>query len=246
VLLTLTAFWVLVLAGATRVERRRAYARKRGAEWLLDGVGLLVQGTLVPLLELVVVVGGLGWLWPSLRGSVHLPGSDFVTGFAVNFLAVDYLYYWNHRLLHTPRLWPLHQVHHSVREMDVMATSRNTAWSSLLILYVWVNGIALFFLAEPAGYAAGAALTAALDLWRHSELSPRLGGAVDSLLGRVLVLPRHHAWHHAADEVEANYGANVSVWDKLHGTFSDRGAAPARLGVNVGLPLWRQLWWPFT
>src|SRR6266542_2361747 len=110
VLVTVAAFWVLVVAGATRAERRRAYAQKRRAEWLLDGVGLLVQGTLVPLLELVVVVGGLGWLAPSLRGSVRLPVSDFVVGFAINFFVVDYLYYWNHRLLHTPRMWPLHQV----------------------------------------------------------------------------------------------------------------------------------------
>jgi sterol desaturase/sphingolipid hydroxylase (fatty acid hydroxylase superfamily) len=60
------------------------------------------------------------------------------------------------------------------------------------------------------------------------------------------MLPRQHAWHHATEEVEANYGANVSWWDKLHGTFAERRTAPAQLGVNVALPLWRQLWWPFA
>jgi sterol desaturase/sphingolipid hydroxylase (fatty acid hydroxylase superfamily) len=159
---------------------------------------------------------------------------------------VDYLYYWNHRLLHTRRLWPIHLVHHTVDEMDVLGTSRNTAWTSFFILYVWVNGAMLYLLAEPAGFAAGAALTASLDLWRHSELSPRVGGAVDRALGAVLILPRHHAWHHASDAAPGNFGANFSLWDRLHGTWIERADAPARLGVTTTLPVWRQLWWPFA
>jgi sterol desaturase/sphingolipid hydroxylase (fatty acid hydroxylase superfamily) len=243
---TLAAFWILVLAGATRAERRRAYARKSRAAWLLDGVGLAIQGGLVPLLQLTAIVGGLTLLLPGLRGSLRLPGDGIIAGLLLNFVAVDYLYYWNHRLLHTRRLWPVHMVHHTVDEMDVMGTSRNTAWTSFLILYVWVNGAMLFLLAQPAGYAAGAALTASLDLWRHSELSPRAGGLVDRVLGSVLILPRQHAWHHASDAAPGNFGANFSLWDRLHGTFLARAEAPARLGVATTLPLWRQLWWPFA
>jgi sterol desaturase/sphingolipid hydroxylase (fatty acid hydroxylase superfamily) len=242
---TLAAFWILLLAGATRAERRHAWADKRAGEWLLDGVGLAIQGALVPLVQTTLLVAALWAIAPGLRGSLHLPGNDLVVGFILNFVAVDYLYYWNHRLLHSPRLWPLHQVHHSVRALDVVATSRNTAWTSFLIVYLWVNGALLYLLADARGYALGAALTAALDLWRHSELSPRAGGLVDRTLGRVLVLPRHHAWHHATEDLTANFGANWSLWDRLHGTLVTRAAAPPSLGVAVALPLWRQLLWPF-
>jgi sterol desaturase/sphingolipid hydroxylase (fatty acid hydroxylase superfamily) len=243
---TLAVFWLLVLLAAARVERRRAWAQKPTREWLLDGVGLAVQGGLVPLLQWTAIAGALVLLAPGLRGSVRLPGDGFVTGFLLNFVAVDYLYYWNHRLLHSRRLWPVHQVHHTVRNMDIVGTSRNTAWTSLLIVYVWVNGAMLFLLAQPAGYALGAVVTASLDLWRHSELTPRPGSALDRLLGAVLVLPRHHAWHHASEAEHGNFGANLTLWDRLHGTWLDRAEAPARLGVATSLPLWRQLWWPFA
>ncbi|MDB4968629.1 MAG: fatty acid hydroxylase [Myxococcales bacterium] len=243
---TLAAFWILVLAGAVRVERRRAYLVKSRAAWTLDAVGLAIQGGLVPLVQLTVVVSALTLVVPSLRGSLRLPGHAVAAGFVVNVVVVDYLYYWNHRLLHTARLWPIHLVHHTVDEMDVMGTSRNTAWTSFFILYVWVNGVMLYLLAEPAGFAAGAALTASLDLWRHSELSPPRGSLADRALGSVLILPRHHAWHHAGDAAPGNFGANFSLWDRLHGTFIARDDAPARLGVTTTLPLWRQLWWPFA
>ena len=245
-LLTLTAFWLLVLAGATRAERRRRYLAKSADAWWLDGTGLLIQGAVVPVLEITLLLAGLRTLVPGLQASLHLPGDDFSSGFALNVLLVDYLYYWNHRLLHTPRLWPLHLVHHTLRDMDVVGTSRNTAWTSFLILYVWLNSIMLFVLAEPAGYAAGAALTASLDLWRHSELGPAPGSRLARSLGRVLVLPCHHAWHHARELARGNYGANFSLWDRLHGTWIERDHAPARLGVPTALPLWRQLWWPFA
>jgi len=244
-LITLAAFWILVLAGATRTERRQAYARKPVAAWVLDAIGLGVQGGLVPLIELGLVVSGLRLLAPGLGGSVRLPGDGLVAGFLLNVIAVDYLYYWNHRLLHTRLLWPVHLVHHTLNEMDVLGTARNTAWTSFLVVYVWVNGAVLFLLAQPEGYAAGAAVTASLDLWRHSELTPQPQSWLARVLDKVLVLPSHHAWHHASEAVPGNFGANFSAWDRLHGTWIGGSRAPRRLGVTTALPLWRQLWWPF-
>jgi sterol desaturase/sphingolipid hydroxylase (fatty acid hydroxylase superfamily) len=240
----LIAFWVLVLAALTRADRRRAYLQKHAGEWLLDAVGLTVQGGIVPLVQVVALAAALDHFAPAWRGALHPPGHA-VGAFVLNFVVVDYLYYWNHRLLHTRTLWPVHLVHHTMREMDVVGTARNTAWTSFLILYVWINGTLAFLLAEPAGYLAGAALTASLDLWRHSSLQPRTGGILERVLGRFLVLPRHHARHHATDSVGGNYGANFSLWDRLHGTFVDVAGVPA-LGVSTELPLWRQLMWPFA
>ena len=90
------------------------------------------------------------------------------------------------RLLHSRWLWPAHRVHHTMTEMDVLGTSRNSVWSSALIVYLWVNGAVLYLLNDPTWFAAGAAVTAALDLWRHSPLTPRRGSTLWRVVSKVL------------------------------------------------------------
>jgi sterol desaturase/sphingolipid hydroxylase (fatty acid hydroxylase superfamily) len=211
-------------------------------EWVLDLAGLLVQGLLIPTLALVVVAV-LERLAPGLRGVAAIgPWS----GFLLSFVVVDYAYYWNHRLLHHPRVFAWHQVHHELGRFDVLGTSRNSLGASLLILYLWCQAAALFFLADPSGFAAGIGLTFALDLLRHSELGPRPDSRIGRLLGLVLVLPHDHAWHHASIGCSepANFGGNWILWDRLHGSFRRPPSLPERLGDRSGLSLARALLWP--
>ena len=244
-MLELLTFWMLVLIGLTRKAQRTGYLRKSSAAWVLDVSGLMVQGALIPFLQMALVVVVLKRTLPDAEGILAFSAAPWVMGFLLNFVAVDYLYYWNHRLFHHARWWPIHRVHHSVTEMDVLGTSRNTLWSSFLIVYLWLNGLMVFLLREPAGYLAGAAITASLDLWRHSNLGPRSGGIWERWLGGLLVLPQDHAAHHADTEYFGNYGANLCVWDKMHGTFLRRGKATRRLGIPTRLSVAKQLLWPF-
>lgn len=240
-ILPLVAFWLLFAATALTRAGWTGLKAKPWRDWVLDGAGLLVQGTLVPALQLSVVVGSWATLAPGWQGALDVPGA---AAFLLNFVLVDWLYYWNHRLLHTRALWPLHRVHHSMTARDVLGTSRNTLYSSFFIVYLWVNGSALYLLADPAPYVVAAAVTAALDLWRHSAFGPRRGTAAYRLLSRVLVLPSDHAWHHSA-EGHGNYGANLSWWDRLHGTWLPEADEATDLGIDPGLSLPRRLLWPF-
>jgi len=234
----------VLLTGVTLGVRREraAVCTRAGTEWVIDGTGLLVQGLVVPALGASFIYGVCKTVAPSLEGVLTVSG---LVAFGLNFVVVDYLYYWNHRLLHTTWWWPLHAVHHTPAIFDVFITARNTLWTPLLIAYVWVNGLRLFLLAEPSPFMAAAALTASLDLWHHTTFGPAPGSWVHRLLAVVLITPHEHMWHHSHDRADANFGANLALWDRLHDTYYREVHPPARLGLPLGLPWQHQLLFPF-
>ena len=156
----------MVIATISESSRLKAMLARGLDEWVLDGVSLAIQGAVVPVVQVIVVIAALDSLLPELAGTLELHP---VVAFAPCFVGIDYIYYWNHRLLHTEKLWPLHIVHHSGLQMDVWTTSRNSVWTTFFIIYLWGNGVMIYFLADPAPYIAAATLTAILDLWRHLE-----------------------------------------------------------------------------
>ena len=89
------------------------------------------------------------------------------------------------------------------------------------------------------------AATAALDLYRHCGI-PTRGGRWERIVGILLVTSRQHAAHHARDFTAWNFGANLTLWDRLHGTFLADAPAGAPLGIASPLPPFRQLFLPFT
>ena len=242
--LPLGAFWLLFGATHAQKKPRQALARKPIADWALDLIGLAIQGWLVPLLQVVVIFAALKVYKPVLRGIWDLEGWQ---AFLLNFVVIDYLYYWNHRLLHSRALWPLHRVHHSLTAMDVLGTSRNTIYSSFFILYLWVNAVVLFALTDPFPFALAAALTAALDLWRHSSVMFARASIGHRILSAVFITPHEHAWHHSLERFDVNFGANLSLWDRVHGTWKPSILeGPSQLGVDDSLGFGRRLIFPFA
>ena len=242
-MIVFTAFTLLV--GLTGWFHWSDLQQKSLTDWFLDSAGLWVQGLIVPLLQLTLLQTLYLQLFPVWHRSLAISPA---LAFGLSFIAVDYLYYWNHRLLHS-RVWCLHHVHHTVTTMDVLGTSRNTLWSSFLLVYLWVHGLWIYLLADPTIYILGVSLTAALDLWRHSRFGPT--GRVYRWLEGWLILPQDHSWHHQrpagdrADHLVCNYGANLKLWDRLHGTLYQSSQWPPTLGQTSRLSLWRQLVYPW-
>ncbi|MEA5463639.1 sterol desaturase family protein [Leptothoe sp. PORK10 BA2] len=156
----------VLLVSLTAYHSWSELKQKSMADWIIDTAGLWVQGLLIPLWQLTLLQGLYQQLFSGWHHSLVLPP---VIAFVLSFVGVDYLYYWNHRLLHSPWGWFAHRVHHTVTTMDVLGTSRNTLWSSFLLVYLWGHGLLIYLLADPTAYVLGMSLTAALDLWRHSQ-----------------------------------------------------------------------------
>ncbi|AFY79812.1 sterol desaturase family protein [Oscillatoria acuminata] len=236
------AFVTLLILTVARPENWSKFKAKSWQDWLLDGIGLCFQGILIPALQIVLIYQVYQHFLPASRGILNFHP---LLCFCLSFVGVDYLYYWNHRLLHSRWLWRLHLVHHTMTERQVLGTSRNTLWTSFLIVYLWIHALFIYWLQDPTAYMIGVSLTAILDLWRHSEIEPLPGTLLHRLLSPWLILPVDHAWHHAQDSGGVNYGANLKLWDRLHRTNYESNIAPNALGIPIRLTLVQKLIWPF-
>lgn len=204
----------LTITGLLSEENRKVTLSRTHTEWILDLTGLFIQGILIPAFPFMIIPL-LNYFFPALQGKFELSS---VTQFGISFILVDYFYYWNHRLLHKKQAWVLHKLHHSSSHLDIFATSRNSFITSFLILYVWVQIVAMFFLNDSNAFMLGLALTFGLDLWRHSGLY--LPHQINQYLRYLLILPSQHVLHHSLQGRNKNFGANFSLWDYFHGTFS--------------------------
>ena len=132
------------------------------------------------------------------------------------FVVRDFIHYWIHRLLHrVPRLWRVHQVHHSVREMSFAAHLRfhpgeTVVYRTLEYLPLAAIGWGLddFFVVH--------ALSLTIGHLNHANLRVPLGP-----LRYLFNSAQMHIWHHAKElpgRRAVNFGVSLSVWDYLFGT----------------------------
>jgi sterol desaturase/sphingolipid hydroxylase (fatty acid hydroxylase superfamily) len=158
-----------------------------------------------------------------LRQRCGMLNIEFSVASAVSLLVlIDFLFYWEHRLLHTNRvLWAAHVVHHQSDEFNITVALR------VSVLQIWMTMASTLVLAV-AGFPPGMALAMLLvykfyQLWTHTRVIGRLGP-----LEWVLVTPSHHRVHHARNEryVDKNFGGMLIIWDRLFGTFEPECESP--------------------
>ncbi|PZR15487.1 MAG: hypothetical protein DI536_08545 [Archangium gephyra] len=131
------------------------------------------------------------------------------------FIAVDFLYYWQHRGEHrSPMLWAIHEVHHQATHCDASVSLRTSVLSPLSVL-------SFHLVLAAAGvplkvYLPVYAVHVALIFLLHTKLPSALNRA-----GWVFNSPYLHRAHHSNHPGlrGKNLGGVFIVWDRLFGTF---------------------------
>lgn len=140
----------------------------------------------------------------------------------IAFVAVDFLYYWWHRLSHEVNfLWAVHVVHHQSEDYNLAVALRQAIFSGITI---WPFYLPMAFLGvPPVVMASMGALSMLYQFWIHTELIGKLG-----FLERFLNTPSHHRVHHATNPqyLDKNYAAILIIWDRLFGTFEEEREQP--------------------
>ena len=147
---------------------------------------------------------------------------------AAILVITDFVNYWAHRALHrVSGLWSFHAVHHSSERLDWLATSRGHP------IDLAFNIVAITL----PSFAFGQVSVAPWFL-TFFFLYPFVCHANTRIripyVGRVLVTPEFHHWHHASDAKahDRNFGAFLSIWDRIFGTAVDADEFPDRYGID--------------
>ena len=137
-------------------------------------------------------------------------------------IAVDFTYYWMHRIEHERRiLWAVHSVHHSSQEYN-LTTALRLSW--LESLYEWLFFVPLLLIGFDAIQILLSLLMVVLyQTWIHTEKIGKLGW-----LDGIFNTPSVHRIHHATNAayIDKNYGGILIIWDRLFGTYQTETEKP--------------------
>jgi sterol desaturase/sphingolipid hydroxylase (fatty acid hydroxylase superfamily) len=223
---------IIVSAALLFVALERVFPHDRGQRIFRDGFWVdligygLVQSYLLGLLIGALIAwldqqSGLSRLQLVSAWSVPLQLSFF---FVTHDLYIYCFHRWQHR---SPRLWRIHEAHHSVHDVDWLAGTRSHPLEILINQTIEFAPIALLG-AAPEVVLMKATLDAVWGMYIHSNLGVRSGRLQWLING-----PEMHRLHHARDVRNRNFATKLAIWDFLFGTaYLPAERKPHRYGLH--------------
>ena len=175
-------------------------------------------------------------------GLLRLPDLPYWLAVLAGVVVLDLAIYLQHLLFHAvPALWRLHRVHHADPDFDVTTALRFHPVEILLSMFIKAAVIFAFGPPVLAVLIFEVVLNGA-SVFNHANV--RLPARIERILRWLVVTPDMHRVHHSKDmrETNSNYGFNLSIWDRLFGTYRAQprlGHTGMQIGV-IGLENARQ------
>jgi sterol desaturase/sphingolipid hydroxylase (fatty acid hydroxylase superfamily) len=225
--LTIMALWEILAP-------RRALTTSKSWRWVSNLGIVFLNSFLLRLLFPAAAVGmaafavGHGW---GLLNQIQIP---FWAAASVSVVVLDLAIYLQHVMFHAvPALWRLHRMHHADLDFDVTTGARFHPIEIILSMLIKFAVIAT--LGPPVvAVIVFEVLLNATAMFNHSNV--RMPAALDRFIRRLVVTPDMHRVHHSIEDHEANsnFGFNLSVWDRLFGTYQDQPEA-GHEAMNIGI-----------
>ncbi len=157
-------------------------------------------------------------------------------------VAMDFVIYLQHVLVHAvPTLWRLHRVHHADLDYDVTTGARFHPIE--IILSMLIKFATIIVLGAPVvAVVIFEVVLNAMAMFNHGNVGlPRW---LERIVRLLLVTPDMHRVHHSTEdnETNSNFGFNLSIWDRLFGTYIAQPRAGHR-GMCIGIHKFRQPGW---
>lgn len=228
---TVMAFWELMLP-------RRVLTVSKAVRWV-NNLGLVVFNTLLLRLLFPVAAVGMaaftterGW---GLLNHLQVPP---VLAVPIAVIAMDFVIWLQHVMVHAvPILWRLHRVHHADLDYDLTTGARFHPIE--IVLSMLIKFATIMVLGPPVvAVMAFEVILNGMAMFNHANV--RLPRDLDGLLRWLVVTPDMHRVHHSVedDEANSNFGFNLSVWDRLFGTYRDQPRG-GHEGMAIGIHRYR-------
>ena len=224
---SLMAIWEIVAP-----RRSRLHSRTR--RWTAN-LGLVLFNTVLVRLvfpfaavAFATLAAQRGW---GLLNNVDRPGW---LALVLAVVVMDFAIWLQHVMVHAvPVLWRLHQVHHADPDYDMTTGARFHPLEIILSMLIKFSVIAVLG-APAAAVLVFEVLLNATAMFNHGNV--KLPAGVDGPLRLLLVTPDMHRVHHSTDKAEANsnFGFNLSVWDRLFGTYRPAARLPQE-SMDIGV-----------
>lgn len=221
----------MAIAEAAMPRRSLRFGRKR---WPANLAIVVLNALIVRLLLPGGAVATAIWAEAHHFGVLHQIAWPAAFEMLLTLILLDLIIYGQHLLFHTlPLLWRLHMVHHADRDIDVTTGLRFHPLEILLSMLIKVAVVALFGAPALAVVLFEVVLNG-MAMFNHANL--RLPGTIEGVLRLLVITPDLHRVHHSVirTETNSNFGFNLSIWDRIFGTFT---AQPryGHDGMTIGL-----------
>lgn len=229
-------FFVFLFLEALLIKKSKGRLSQT-LEQSLSNISIGIAERLINLFVTVFFYNFFFWVYSNYALFI-IPNNLIV--WVILLLAVDFVWYWYHRLGHEINvLWAAHIVHHQSDEFNLTTAARITTIQAFIRYGFW--GVLPLIGFHPNLVTTVLIIHGIYSFFTHTEALKKI-----KWLEAVFITPSLHGIHHASNEkyLDKNYGDVFVFWDKLFGTFQKEEEHP-KFGLTQPLNSYSFLWQHF-
>ncbi len=226
-------FWVM--EGAIPLQKLNY--KKSKLKHAAVNIGFTLIHLVIHTLLAIIIIKISDWCFVNQFGLVYWFNAGIAGTILIAFFTLDFFGGWlvhitEHKI---PFLWRFHVIHHADNNVDVTTGLRHHPAESLLRGLFFFAGI--LFSGAPM-YTVMIFQTILILATAFTHANIRLPKRIDSILSYLFVSPDMHKVHHHWKQpyTDSNYGAILSIWDRVLGTFKKMDPMSVHYGLDRYYP----------
>jgi sterol desaturase/sphingolipid hydroxylase (fatty acid hydroxylase superfamily) len=220
---------------APQLERPELQGALKSKRWLTNVAMLVISSLVLRILFPAAAVGVAIWAEMTGFGLFNWLAVPAPVAGILAFVVLDFAVWLEHVVSHKwPWMWRIHRVHHADTGFD-LTTALRFHPLEIVISMLWKGAVVALLGAPVLAVLLFEIVLNGMAMFNHANL--RLPRKLDAFLRLGVVTPDMHRVHHSQvrNETDSNYGFNLSIWDRLSGTYRQE-PEKGREAVEIGLP----------